>query len=137
MFPLSVVAGFALGIGLVCWRRKAAPRFTAYCFLIVGIALAGWAGRAMDKAIGTATVAANRVGVTLLGVGLGTVIAAAALTWLFHDLRKKGKVSKLAPLVALIVPSLLPVVFVSLMAIPAMHDFTVQVKTFVAEMRSL
>src|SRR5258708_4661831 len=101
MIPLSIVAGLALGAGIVCQIRKAAPRFTAYCALIVGIALAGWAGKFLDRAVGTATVAANRVGGTLIGIGLGAAVAFAALTWLYFDLRKKGKVSKIAPLVAL------------------------------------
>ena len=44
------------------------------------------------------------------------------LTWLLHDLRKKGKVSKVAPYLALIVPSFIPLFLAALATIPALRD---------------
>lgn len=135
MIPLSVIAAFALGTGAVCWLRKAAPRFTTLCALIVGIALAGWAGKFINDAVGDATVAANRIGATLIGVGLGTAVVVAAVAWLFFDLRKKGKVSKAAPFVALVVPSLLPVLFVALMTVPELRDAVAEVRSYYTELK--
>ncbi|MEN3308827.1 MAG: hypothetical protein V7603_5029 [Micromonosporaceae bacterium] len=135
MIPLSVIGAVALGIGVVCWIRKVAPRFTAWCALIVGVALAGWSGKFVSDAVGNATVAANRIGATLIGVGLGTAVVVAAVMWLYLDLRKKGKVSKAAPFVALVVPSLLPVLFVALMTIPALHDATGQVREYYTQLK--
>lgn len=135
MIPMSVIAAIALGAGGVCWLRKAAPRFTTACALIVGIALAGWAGTFINEAVGDATVAANRIGATLIGVGLGTAVVVAALAWLYFDLRKKGKVSKAAPLVALVVPSLVPVLFVSLMTVPELRDAVTEVRSYYNELK--
>ncbi|MEV4212629.1 hypothetical protein [Micromonospora sp. NPDC049662] len=136
MFPLSVIGAIALGIGGVCLVRGSAPRFRTWCFLAVGIALAGWIGKLVGNIVGDATVAANRIGATLIGVSLGAAIAVAALTWLWHDLRKKGGVSKPAWIVALVVPSLVPALYVALMTVPALQGVATEVRSFVVEMRA-
>jgi hypothetical protein len=121
MVNFTILAGFALFIGLVLHIRKHAPRFVAVCALVVGANAAGWAGTLLAQLGGSVGKAADTIGGQLLGVALSGGLAAGAITWLYLDLRKKGKVSKGAPVLALIVPSLLPMLYGALLAIPALR----------------
>lgn len=120
MFGLTILAVFALVIGAVLYARKAAPKVVGVCFLIVGIGAAGWAGDLLARLGGWIGTASNSVGVKLVGAGLAGAVTAGVLTWLYLDFRKKGKVSKALPWLALVTPALLPAFFGSLAAVPAL-----------------
>ena len=63
------------------------------------------------------------------------VIGGFLLTWLMHDLRKKGNVSKIAPYLALIVPSFLPIFFAALSTIPALWPVAHGFSTFFSSLK--
>jgi mannose/fructose/N-acetylgalactosamine-specific phosphotransferase system component IID len=132
MFNFTILAGFALFIGGVLHIRKHAPRFVAFCALIVGANVAGWAGKLLTQLGGTVGNAVDTLGAQLIGVAVSGGLAAGAITWLYLDLRKKGKVSKAAPVLGLIVPSLLPMLYGSLVAIPALSGVPTAVNNLTA-----
>lgn len=117
---LTVLAPFALCIGIVLHIRRTAPRLVGACFLVVGAAVTGWAGTLLARLGGWIGTTSDSIGGQLVGVGLAGGVAAALVTWLVLDLRKKGKVSKALPWLALITPALLPLLFGSLAAVPAL-----------------
>lgn len=139
---LTGAAALALGIGLVLFIRKKAPKTVTVCALIVGAALAGWAGAAISQVGGAIGRASDTLGGQLIGVGLSGGLAAGALTWLYLDWKaaskgggggagksagggKGGKSAKVMPALALLTPSLLvPMLFGSLDAVPALAPAT-------------
>jgi hypothetical protein len=119
---MSAVSALTLGIGLACLLRKQAARFTCFCFLIAGIGIAGWVGVLLKSSMEQLNQIFTRIGQSLIGASAALVVGGFLLTWLLHDLRKKGKVSKIAPYLALIVPSFIPLFLAALATIPALRD---------------
>lgn len=118
---LAAAGVFALGIGLVLHIRKAAPRAVGVCGLLVGFAIAGVAGSVLQQLGGAIGNASDTLGGQLFGVALSGSLAAGALTWLYLDLRKKGKVTKALPYLAVVTPPLvIPVFLGALAAVPAL-----------------
>jgi hypothetical protein len=132
---MTAISSVALGLGLACWLRKAAPRFTAWCAFVVGWGIAGWLGVAVASTIDTATLAVNEVGRAVTGLAVGFSFAAFLALWFFFDVRKKGKVSKVAPLVGLVLPSALPLIAAALMAMPATRPVGDQLSALLASVR--
>lgn len=132
---MSAVSALAFGIGLACFIRKQAPRFTAWCWLIAGFGVAGWLGVLLTSSMQKIEDILDRVGRSLIGASAALLIGAFLLTWLMHDLRKKGKVSKAAPFLALIVPSFIPLFVAALATIPALRDVSDGVGDFFSAMK--
>jgi len=132
---LTLLAGLAGPIGIVCWIRKAAPRLVVACGLLVGAGLSGWLGTRLAHLGAAVGATSDKIGTKLLGVGLSGGIAAALIAWLYFDLRKKGKVSKAAPVVALVVPFMLPALWGALSQIEPLRELGTGVQTFYAEVR--
>lgn len=132
---MSLISAIALGAGLACFMRKSAPRFVAWCALVVGFGIAGWVGYGVSRAVDTFTLAVNDVGNAVTGLSIATAISVFLFLWFVFDVRKKGKVSKIAPLVGLVLPSVLPVLIGAFMAMPATRPAVEQINALVAEMR--
>ena len=132
---MTGVAAIALGIGIDNIVRKVAPRLTAWLFLLAGIGVAGWVGILLKSSTEQLNRTFNQIGQSLIGASVSLVIGAGLLTWLMHDLRKKGKVSKIAPYLALIVPSFLPIFLAALSTIPALRDVSQGFGTFFASLK--
>lgn len=132
---LSLISALALGAGLACHLRKSAPRFVAWCAFIVGWGIAGWVGVAVIETIGSFTLAVNNVGKAVIGLSLAGSVVVFLFLWFVFDVRKKGKVTKVAPLVALILPSTLPVLVGVLLAMPATRPVGTQLNDIIAGMR--
>ncbi|GGM22304.1 hypothetical protein ACFFX1_11215 [Dactylosporangium sucinum] len=132
---MSLIAAVALGAGLACFMRKSAPRFVAWCALIVGFGIAGWIGVGVGSAVDTFTLAVDNVGHAVTGLSIATAVAVFLFLWFVFDVRKKGKVSKVAPLVGLLLPSVLPILIGAFMAMPATRPAVEQINAFVAAMR--
>lgn len=134
MFELTIAAVFALAIGVVLHIRKAAPKVVGVCALIVGAGIAGWAGSLLAALGGLIGTASESIGGQLLGVGVAGAIPAGIVTWLYLDFRKKGKVSKALPYLALIIPAMLPALFGALAAVPALSGAAASVGTLYAQL---
>ncbi len=132
---LSVFAAVALGIGLACFLRKSAPRLVIWCAFIVGCGLAGWMGAATRQTINSTIASVDNIGRATLGLGIGVAVAVFLVIWFFHDVRKKGKVSKLGPLIGLILPFTLPLLAVALASMPATHPAGVQLNQWISGTR--
>lgn len=131
---MSAVSALAFGIGLANLLRKKSPRLVAWCFLIAGIGLSGWIGVLLKSSMAEISRIFDRVGQSLIGASVVLVVGSFLVTWLIHDLRKKGGVSKIAPYLALVVPSFLPLFLAALATIPALRDVATQISVFFASM---
>jgi hypothetical protein len=129
---ISIIATIALGAGLACHLRKSAPRFVALCAFVVGCGIAGWLGAGVASTLDSFTLAVNDLGDAILGLSIATAVAVFLFIWFVHDVRKKGKVSKIAPVVGLVLPSMFPVLIGALMAMPATRPVGENINTFIA-----
>lgn len=132
---MSWIAAIALGLGLACYLRKAAPRFQAWCGFLVGWGIAGWVGVFISSTIDTATLAVNEATRALTGLAVTAAIGSFLALWFYFDVRKKGKVSKIAPFVGLILPSALPLLIGALIAMPATKPVGDQLSALLAAVR--
>ena len=89
---MTWISSIALGLGLACFFRKAAPRFVALCGFIVGWGIAGWLGVALSSTVNTATLAVNQVSRALTGLAVAAAIAAFLTLWFYFDIRDRKSV---------------------------------------------
>ncbi len=113
IFGISAGA-LALAFGIYFYWKKKFPRFTTFLWLIVGIALAGTAGLILGHGLTVGLSAAGSTSAKWAGIGVGSLIAAAALVlfwevvffgmWPIKTKKHKAEPKRYHPPLALLLP---------------------------------
>lgn len=107
--PLTVIV---LMVALWMYLRKVAPKTTTLLFLIAGFGIGGLIGALIDRAVVAALNALSSPAARLFGVGVSTIIAAAAIVATLELVikglhKKKAKPTRWHPWLALTLPTII------------------------------
>lgn len=93
------IGAVALGLALTLYLRKKLGRFLTFMMLITGFAAVGLLSQIIGPLL-------NMLGGLGLQIGFSTVFAAAALLWVYQEIKEK-KTDKKTPWIALLLPTFL------------------------------
>jgi hypothetical protein len=95
----GAIGALALGLAITLYLRKKLGRFLTIMMLICGFASVGLLSQIIGPLL-------NMLGGLGLQIGFSTVFAAAALLWVFQEVKEK-KTDKRTPWIALFLPTFL------------------------------
>lgn len=127
MVVSSMVGAIAAGIAITMWFFKKHGRMLTVCCLLAGFAVA-WP---LSQVLAQPLSALDQV---VAWVTINLLIAAAASTWLYFELKEKGT-KKFTPWIALLTPGLFVLAAGPfLMPLELVGDLTTQVEAGLAQM---
>ena len=95
----GAIGAVALGLALTLYLRKKLGRFLTFMMLVCGFASVGLLTQIVGPAL-------NMLGGLGLQIAFSTVFAAAALLWVYQEIKEK-KTDKKTPWIALLLPTFL------------------------------